>query len=87
MNKTIIYNTWPPLMKVTGGHIKALLEVDSNDTVKRKLLEWGITITNGYVLSEDILDRFKKPQYNASTIAPKYTASKTFDDLLDEETT
>ena len=53
--RTLIFNTWPPVMKVTGDYIKTLLELETTDTIKRKLSSWGIDYASGYVKTEDIL--------------------------------
>ena len=42
-------------MKVTGAHIKALLEVESTATVRKKLREWGFQDCE-YVVTEKIVE-------------------------------
>jgi hypothetical protein len=40
--KTIIVNSWPPILKVSGDLIKVLFEVETTTTVKKRLDEKGI---------------------------------------------
>ena len=48
-NNVIVYNynVVPPVLKVSGDHIKFLLEISTTETVKKRMNEWGITITDG----------------------------------------
>lgn len=48
-------------MKVSGNHIKALLEVETTATVLKRLDEWGIKQKGGYVLTEHILSYLENP--------------------------
>ena len=40
--KTIIVNSWPPILKVSGDLIKVLFEVETTTTVKKRLDQMGI---------------------------------------------
>lgn len=53
--RSIVINSFPPMLKVNGDLILTLFEVEDNETVKNKLEKWGVKIRSGYVLLEDIL--------------------------------
>ncbi|WP_421762727.1 hypothetical protein [Ekhidna sp.] len=83
MSKTIIYNSFPPLLKVSGENIRVLLELDSKETVKKRLQEWGISVKDGYVLTDDILNRFRN--ISVTTTGYNYTYSNTSSGLSFKE--
>lgn len=46
-------------MKVTGEVIKALLEVETTVTVRKKLYDWGFA-DKGYIVTEELLSYHKE---------------------------
>ncbi|MCO6367884.1 hypothetical protein GBO34_00965 [Roseivirga pacifica] len=60
--KTTVIRAWPPIMKVSGNHIKVLLEVESTVTVKKKLKELGFDDCE-YISTDQLVEKIKN-SYN-----------------------
>jgi hypothetical protein len=46
-------------MKVTGSHIKVLLEVESTATVRKKLAEWGFDARE-YISTDELISKIEE---------------------------